>query len=229
MNVSQGQVLVVDDDFSIRQFLRIGLEANGYEVVEAADATSALESAPLLRPLAVLLDLGLPDLDGREVIRRLRSWTWIPIIVLSVRDGDEVVVEALDLGADDYLTKPFQLNVLLARLRAALRRREPQALDEVLRCGAVALDQDRRLVTVGGDKVSLTPNEYGLLHCLMIRKERLVTHRDLLGEVWGKEFVADTQLLRVHISNLRKKLESRGPLTATIENEPGLGYRLVEI
>ncbi len=228
--MSLEKILIVDDDFSIRQFLRIGLEAHNYATEEAGDAARALELAPLIRPVAVLLDLGLPDLDGCEVIQRLRSWTWTPIIVMSVRDGDDVVVKALDLGADDYLTKPFQLNVLLARLRAALRRREPQALEEILHCGSIAVDQGRRLVTVGGTKVALTPNEYALLVCLMVRKERLVAHRDLLGEVWGKEFVSDTQLLRVHISNLRKKLErGEGPLTATIENEPGLGYRLVEL
>ncbi len=227
--MTEGPVLVVDDDFSIRQFLRIGLRTHGFQALEASDATQALKIAQIDRPSAILLDLGLPDLDGREVIRRLRSWTWTPIIVLSVRDDDEVVVQALDLGADDYLTKPFQLNILLARLRASLRRCAGRPFEQVLRCGGIVLDQGRRLVTVGGAKVALTPNEYALLTCLLIRNESVVTHRELLGEVWGKDFIADTQLLRVHISNLRKKLESFNPMTATIENEPGIGYRLIEL
>lgn len=222
----QGPILIVDDDFSLRQFLKISLNANGYPTVEAADGTTALELAHQCRPSAVLLDLGLPDISGLEVTRRLRTWTWTPIIVISVRDEDSITVEALDLGADDYLTKPFQLNVMLARLRVALRRREPKDEGGVLHCGAIALDQDRRLVTVAGARVALTPNEYAILAQLMLQKERLLTHRELLSKVWGEEFAQETQLLRVHISNLRKKLESFDTIPAYIQNDPGVGYRL---
>lgn len=219
-------VLIVDDDYALRQLLSIGLKAHGYATLEAGDGATALQLAQTARPGLILLDLGLPDLDGSEVLRRLRTWSWTPVLILSVRDDDQGVVQALDLGADDYLTKPFPLAVLLARMRVALRRRDPHREQGLLRCGGVTMDPERRLVTIDGHRVSLTPNEYGILEQLMLVPERVLTHGQLLRAVWGQEFEQETQLLRVHISNLRRKLESLGGVPATIENLPGVGYRL---
>ncbi len=221
-------VLVVDDDFALRQFLTISLQAQGYTVLEASTGMRAVELVLESRPELVLLDLGLPDLNGLEVIRRLRTWTWLPIIVISVQNEEAVIVEALDLGADDYLVKPFKINELSARLRAAHRRTQALPVEGALSCGSIFLDQDRRLVTVAGEKVPLTPNEFSILLCLMQNQGRVVTHGKLLSQVWGPEFAEDRQLLRVHISNLRKKLEVFPCTTGCITNETGVGYRLLE-
>ena len=218
--------MVVDDDFALRQFLRIGLSAKGYLVLEAECGSEALQLARKRKPDAILLDLGLPDMSGLEVARRLRTWTWTPLLVVSVQNEESVTVEALDIGADDYLTKPFKLNELLARLRASIRRSHLLQSEGVLNCGAISLDQDRRMVTVSGCRVSLTPNEYSILQFLMQNEGRVLTHRQLLEKVWGKEFLDETQLLRVHISNLRKKIEGFESLPQYIGNEPGVGYRL---
>ena len=219
-------VMVVDDDFALRQFLRISLSAKGYRVLEAECGSEALHLAQQSKPDAILLDLGLPDMSGLEVARRLRTWTWTPLLVVSVQDEESVTVEALDIGADDYLTKPFKLNELLARLRASIRRSHLLHSEGIMSCGAISLDQDRRMVTVKGCRVSLTPNEYSILQFLMQNEGRVLTHRQLLEKVWGPEFVNETQLLRVHISNLRKKIEGFESLPQYIGNEPGVGYRL---
>lgn len=222
------RLLVVDDDRALRQILAIALTANGYFVEECGKGRDALEVLAVRQPDAVLLDLGLPDLDGLEVTRRIRSWTWVPILVISVQDEERTVVEALDAGADDYLVKPFQTNVLLARLRAVLRRKQNLPETELLNCGEISMDPARRLVTIGGRRTDLTPNEFGLLRVLLKNQGRVVTHAALLGEVWGREFVHERPLLRVHISNLRKKLEQFEGLACYLVNETGVGYRLSE-
>lgn len=224
---SQESVLVVDDDPSLRQLLRISLEAHGYGVDEAGSGTAALELARALGPDAVLLDLGLPDMSGLEVARRIRGWTWVPIVVLSVQDDEATVVEALDSGADDYLSKPFRVNELLARLRASLRRKHASISRGTLACGLLSLNQDARSVWVNGVEVRLTPNEFSVLQVLMQNEGRVMTHKQILGAVWGDESMYETQILRVHISNLRKKLERFDSLAQYIRNEPGVGYRLL--
>lgn len=219
-------VLVVDDDFSLREFLKISLQAHGYQTLEAPTGEQALELAASVLPDAVLLDIGLPDGSGLEVTRSLREWTSIPILVVSVRDDEETIVQALDGGADDYLSKPFKVNELLARLRAALRRKGSILQEATLVCGVIVLDGDRRLVEVQGQRVALTPNEFSLLQVLMQNQGKVVTHKQLLRAVWGEKFLNEVQLLRVHVSNLRKKLEVFDGLPRYLSNEPSIGYRL---
>lgn len=222
------RILVVDDDRALREFLSIALSANHYQVEECDRGRDAIESVQVHPPDAVLLDLGLPDLSGLEVTRRIRSWTWLPILVISVQDEESTVVEALDSGADDYLVKPFQTSVLLARLRAVLRRKQHLPDTEFLHCGDIRMDPSRRLVTISGHRVDLTPNEFALLRVLLKYQGRVVTHHVLLTEVWGGEFALERPLLRVHISNLRKKLERYEGLARYLVNETGVGYRLNE-
>ena len=219
-------ILVVDDDAPLREFLNISLSAHGYEVLEAGSGAAALSCVQTHAPDALLLDCGLPDLSGVEVTRLLRKWSWTPVLFVSVRDDEETIVSALDAGADDYLTKPFRLPELLARLRAALRRKPGMVSEGVLRCGKLKLDQDARSVTVAGQRANLTPNEFGILQQLMLNQGRVVSHHKLLYSVWGEAQALDNHLLRVHMSNLRKKLEAFETLSEYIINEPGIGYRL---
>ena len=226
--MSEGlRVLVVDDELQIRRFLRIALEADGYRVFETATGQEALQEAARLRPDLVILDMGLPDIDGLEVLRRLREWTNTPAIILSVRDSDRDKVAALDAGADDYLTKPFSLEELLARLRVALRHAQPGPQPAVFTRGNVAVDLTRRHVTKNGEPVRLTPTEYALLRLLIQHAGRVLTHKQILKEVWGPEYVAETHYLRVYFAQLRQKLEDNPSLPQLILTEPGVGYRLV--
>ncbi len=219
-------VLVVDDESPLREFLNISLTAHNYRVIEADCGEGALEAVRQHSPDAVLLDWGLPDISGVEVTRELRTWTWTPVLFVSVRDDEETIVNALDAGADDYLTKPFRLPELLARLRAALRRKPGQVTEGVLRCGKITLDRDTRTVQVADNRINLTRNEFGILQQLMLNQGRVVSHRQLIHAVWGESQAPETHLLRVHLSNLRKKLEAFESLPEYITNEPGIGYRL---
>jgi two-component system, OmpR family, KDP operon response regulator KdpE len=220
------RVLVLDDEPAIRRYLRTALAAHGYVVADAATGQDGLASAAVQRPDLVILDLGLPDLDGIEVTRRLREWSAVPIIILSVRGQERDKVAALDAGADDYLTKPFGVGELLARMRAALRRVAGPDADPVFVQGALTVDLARRIVTVGGRVVTLTPTEYELLRVLIARAGRVLTHQQLLREVWGTGYEQDGHLLRVNISNLRRKLEPDMTRPQFIQTEPGVGYRL---
>ena len=219
-------ILVVDDEGPLREFLNISLAAHNYRMIEADCGEAAIQAVQAHKPDAILLDWGLPDMSGVEVTRALRKWTWTPILFVSVRDDEETIVSALDAGADDYLTKPFRLPELLARLRAALRRKPGTVSEGVLRCGKISLDQDSRNVTVAGNRINLTPNEFGILQQLMLNQGRVVSHRQLLHSVWGEAQAPETHILRVHLSNLRKKLEAFDSLPEYITNEPGIGYRL---
>jgi len=222
------RVLVVDDDVGIRRVLRATLQAHGYTVDLAVSGEDGLTIAAAERPDVVLLDLTLPGMDGLEVLRELRSWNERPVIVLSAR-GDEVAkVQALDLGADDYLTKPFGADELLARLRVALRHAARVAVpaDPVLRARDLAIDPARRQVTKGGREVRLTPTEYDLLLCLAHHVDRVVTHRTLLQEVWGAAYGEETQYLHVYIGQLRRKIEDNPTQPRLLVTEPGAGYRL---
>ena len=220
------RVLVVDDERPIRRFLHVSLSAHGHKVFEAETGKDGLASAAANRPDVIILDLGLPDLDGLEVTRQLREWTRTPIIVLSVRDRDEVKVAALDAGADDYLTKPFSTGELLARIRVAVRHAARPADEPMITTGDLIVDVAHRLVTVGGREVSLTPIEYLLLKTLALDAGKVLIHRQLLREVWGPGYDQDTNLLRVNISKLRHKIESDSARPRYIITEPGVGYRL---
>jgi two-component system KDP operon response regulator KdpE len=224
--MSNMKVLVVDDEASIRRFLRVTLTSQAYTVFEATSGNEALMHVTEERPDIVILDLGLPDIDGIEVTRLLREWTQMPIIILSVRGAEKDKIAALDAGADDYLTKPFGVGELLARLRAALRRTAKAPDDPVFTSGDFKVDLSKRLVTVSGNEVSLTPNEYGLLRILVIHAGRVLTHRHLLREVWGAEYGNELHMLHVNISNLRHKIEPDPDRPKLIITEPGVGYRL---
>lgn len=218
--------LVVDDERQIRRFLRVSLESNGYQVHEAVCGQDALQMTAQLRPDLIILDLGLPDIDGLTVLARLREWTSTPVIVLSVRDSDRDKVSALDAGADDYLTKPFSVDELLARLRVAQRHSVPEQPEPIFTAGDLTVDLARRQVTRGGQAVKLTPTEYALLRLLIQHQGRVLTHRQILKEVWGPQYVDETHYLRVYFAQLRQKLEADPALPKLIMTEPGVGYRL---
>lgn len=220
------RVLAVDDERPIRRFLTASLTAHGYVVFEAADGAEALAMVITARPDLVILDLGLPDMDGVEVTRRLREWSQIPIIILSVRDQEQDKIAALDAGADDYLTKPFGIGELLARLRVALRRAATPTGEPVFTVGGLEVDLARRVVTVSGQEVQLTPTEFDLLRVLVIHAGKVVTHNQLLRQVWGVGYADEAHLLRVNISNLRRKIEPESSRPTYVVTEPGVGYRL---
>ncbi|WP_035284129.1 response regulator [Actinokineospora spheciospongiae] len=220
------RVLVVDDEPQIVRALRINLTAHGYEVVTAADGAAALRAAAERHPDVVVLDLGLPDLDGVEVIEGLRGWTTVPILVLSARVDSGDKVAALDAGADDYVTKPFGMDELLARLRAAVRRAAPVADEPVVRTASFTVDLAARKVSRAGAEVHLTPTEWGLLELLARNRGKLVPQRQLLREVWGPGYESETHYLRVYLAQLRRKLEDDPGAPRHLITEAGMGYRL---
>jgi two-component system KDP operon response regulator KdpE len=220
------RVLVVDDEQAIRRFLRVALSSQGYAVVEASSGQEGLSAATTQKPAVIILDLGLPDIDGIEVTRLLREWAQIPIIILSVRGSESDKIAALDAGADDYLTKPFGVGELLARLRAALRRTAQTTSEPVFATGSLKVDLGRRLVTESERDVQLTPTEYELLRVLVNHAGKVLTHNHLLREVWGVEYAEEYHMLHVNISNLRRKIEPDPARPQFIITEPGVGYRL---
>jgi len=228
VSATQPVVLVVEDEAQMRRFLRASLASHGFQVVEAPTAAEAVAAATSWAPEVILMDLGLPDLDGIALTKRLREWTKTPIIVISARGRESDKVEALDAGADDYLTKPFGVEELLARIRVAQRhalaaRGDTEPLVQV---GALKLDLARREVTVGGREVRLTPLEYRLLALLAKHAGKVLTHRYLLSEVWGPGHAEDTHYLRVYMAQLRRKIEADPARPTLLATEPGVGYRL---
>jgi two-component system KDP operon response regulator KdpE len=225
-----GRVLVVDDEPAILRAVGAGLATRGYEVLRATTGQAALDAAIDGTPDVIVLDLGLPDMDGIEVCRRLRAWSEVPIVVLSAEGAEGRKVLALDEGADDYVTKPFSMSELLARVRVALRHRSARALDApeqvVFEVGDLTVDLDDHGVTVAGRRIDLTPKEFDFLALLARNPGRVLTHRAILQAVWGPEYGTETQYLRVYASQLRKKLGERAG-GARIVTEPGVGYRLV--
>lgn len=217
---------MVDDERPIRRFLTTALSADDYEIFEAETGQDTLKMVISAHPDIIILDLGLPDMDGAEVLRRLREWSQVPVIVLSVREQETVKIAALDHGADDYLTKPFGIGELQARMRVALRRSLQSAPEPVFRVGDLEVDLALRQVLFQKQKVSLTPTEYDILKCLVTHAGKVLTHRHLLREIWGPLYEEETHMLRVNISNLRKKIEPDPAQPRYIITEPGVGYRL---
>jgi two-component system, OmpR family, KDP operon response regulator KdpE len=220
--------LIIDDELQIRRLLRVNLEDNGYRVVEAATGQEGITQAAQWRPDVVVLDLGLPDMDGVTVLKRLREWSRVPVIVLSVRDREEDKVAALDNGADDYVTKPFSTAELLARLRVAQRHAQPGTEASHFRTGHLEVDLTARLVKLNDREVRLTATEYSLLRLFIQHAGKVLTHRHILREVWGPNALEQTHYLRVYIAHLREKLEIGPSKPRLIITEPGVGYRLVE-
>lgn len=223
------RILVIDDEGGIRSFLRVALEGSGYEVIQAETGRQGIELASLQNPDLILLDIGLPDGSGLDLLRELRQWCRIPAIVLSVQGAEQDKVEALDNGADDYLTKPFGIQELLARMRVALRRRAELSVPEMVSAyesGEVRVDLATRQVWKQGRIVKLTKTEYRMLTLLIQHAGKVLTHRLLLRELWGAEFVGETHYLQVYVSQLRRKLEADPAQPRLILTEPGVGYRI---
>jgi two-component system KDP operon response regulator KdpE len=220
-------VLVIDDEKQIRKLLRIVLEEDHYRVLESESGKQGLSDVALRRPDVVLLDLGLPDMDGLAVLKRLREWNHVPVLILSVREGPEDKVSALDAGADDYVTKPFESSELLARLRAVQRRATSGSDEPFFRAGSLEIDFNARAVTVKGREVKLTVTEYALLKILAQHAGKVITHKQLLREVWGPNSEEQSQYLRVYMTHLRKKIEPADAGDKLLRTESGIGYRLV--
>ncbi len=219
--------LVIDDEIQIRRLLRIVLEEESYRVLESETGRQGLSDVALRRPDVILLDLGLPDMDGLTVLQQLREWSHVPVLILSVRDGPEDKVTALDSGADDYVTKPFDSAELLARLRAIQRRLPFGTEDPYFQAGHLAIDFNARTVTVKGREVKLTSTEYALLRVLAQYAGKVVTHKQLLREVWGPNAEEQSQYLRVYMTHLRKKIEIPDAPEKLLKTESGIGYRLI--
>ena len=223
------RVLVVDDEVAILRFLEPALEANSYETISSGTVAEAVKRIAAETPDIVLLDLGLADGDGKDVIRRVREWSDVPIIVLSAREREAEKIDALDLGADDYVNKPFNVGELMARIRTALRHRlQRKAETPVLRVSDLEVDSVRHRVTRGGAELKLTPKEFELLSFLARHAGRVVTHRQILTAVWGPAHTEDTQYLRVYIGQLRQKIEEKPDDPRVVLTEPGIGYRISE-
>ena len=219
-------ILVVDDEPAIRRFLRTSLGAHGYTIMEAVSGEDALKAVATSHQDIIILDLGLPDIDGVEVTRRLREWTTIPIIILSVREHENDKIAALDAGADDYLTKPFGIGELMARIRVAVRRTAQDTEEPVFESDGLIVDFAHREVKINGQLVTLTPTEYDLLRTLVKHAGKVLTHHQLLRLVWGNAYETETHILRVNISNLRRKIEPDSSQPRYLLTEPGVGYRI---
>jgi two-component system KDP operon response regulator KdpE len=230
MTDSQATILVIEDEDPIRKFLRVSLTSNGYRLVESATGKDGLLQAATAQPDLILLDLGLPDIDGVELTRQIREWSQIPIIIVSARGKEQDKVIALDAGADDYLTKPFGVSELLARLRVALRHRNagPNQEESTFENGNLKVDLARREVFLSGNIIHLTPNEYRLLALLIKHAGRVLTHKYLLKEIWGPNSSHETHYLRVYMNQLRQKLEPDPAQPQHLITEPGVGYRLAD-
>lgn len=227
---AKARVLVVDDEAAILRFLKPALEANSYEMSSTDTVADAIKRIAAETPDIVLLDLGLADGDGKDVIRRVREWSDVPIIVLSAREREAEKIDSLDLGADDYVNKPFNVGELMARMRAALRHRlQRKAETPLLRVGDLEVDSVRHRVTRGGAELKLTPKEFELLSFLARHAGRVVTHRQILAAVWGPAHTEDTQYLRVYIGQLRQKIEDKPDDPRVVLTEPGIGYRVREM
>jgi two-component system KDP operon response regulator KdpE len=227
MSEKKNTILIVDDEEQIRKMLNIFLDAADFKTVESDNGKQAIRMAASVKPDLVLLDLGLPDVDGKEVVTAIRQWSHLPIIVLTVRSEDSEVAEALNLGADDYITKPFSAEVLLARINANLRKNAVREVGEPnLSNGPISMDLVRHEVHIKNEKVAFTPKEYDLLRYFLVNCGRMLTHKQILKEIWGAAHIEDTQYLRVYIGQLREKLDGHEGLGKLIISEAGVGYRM---
>lgn len=222
-------ILIIDDEAPIRRMLRLSLGAHGYQINEATTGQEGLLQAASSHPDLVVLDLGLPDMDGLDALKKLREWSQVPVIVLSVRNSEQDKIDLLDAGANDYLTKPFGMGELLARMRAALRNSLPDATDGVFRSGDLIIDFSRRVVTKKGVELKLTPTEYSLLRFLAQHAGKVLTHNQILQELWGPRSQPDMSYLRVYVLQIRRKIEDDPAAPRLLITEPGVGYRLLII
>jgi two-component system, OmpR family, KDP operon response regulator KdpE len=220
------KVLIIDDEPPIRRLLKMALEANEYKVFEADSAKNGLLQTTMARPDLILLDLGLPDHGGLSVLGQIREWSTVPVIVLTVQDEEETKIAALDGGADDYITKPFNTGELLARIRVALRRSFKIEESPVFRSGSLMVDQNVRVVKVNDDEVKLTATEYSILSLMIRHAGRVLTHNFIMKEIWGIHYADNFQTLRVHVAQLRRKIEENPSIPRILITEPGVGYRL---
>jgi two-component system, OmpR family, KDP operon response regulator KdpE len=221
------RVLIVDDEEQIRRFLRVALKSHDYEIAEASTGKDGLRESTTFHPDIILLDLGLPDMDGLSVLKELREWSKTPVIILSVREQENDKIEALDLGADDYVTKPFNMGELLARMRVAMRHNANYDEEPVITAGELSLDLAHRKVIIRAQEVKLTPTEYEILKNLAINLGKVLTHKYLLNQIWGKEYQKESHYLRVYVRSLRRKIELDPTQPKYLMTEPGVGYRLV--
>ena len=222
------RILVIDDEPQIRKLLKVSLGAYGYEIEEAATGSDGINRAAIYKPDLLIIDLGLPDRDGKEVVKAIREWSQTPIIVLTARDQEQEKIDALDAGADDYVTKPFSVGELMARMRVSLRRAAASEHEPVITCGDLAVDLVQRRVTVAGREIKLTPTEYELIKILAQHRGRVLTHKQLLKAVWGTAYNEDTHYIRVYIGQLRRKIEADPTQPRHIVTESGVGYRLMD-
>lgn len=221
------RILIIEDEPQIRKLLKVSLNAHGYDLEEAANGKDGVNRAAMFKPDLLIIDLGLPDIDGKEVVKQIREWSETPIIILTARDQEQEKIEALDSGADDYMTKPFGVGELLARMRVCLRRAATVEQQPVLVCGGLVVDLQQRHVTVDGDEVKLTPTEYEIIKIMMQHAGKVITHKQLLKAVWGNAYQQDTHYIRVYIAQLRRKIEQNPTQPRYIVTESGVGYRLM--
>ncbi len=222
-----GLILVVDDEIQIRRFLKISLESNGYKIIEAETGEEGITQTATITPDIIILDLGLPDMDGLDFVKRVREWSTIPIIILTVKDSEKDKVILLDNGADDYLTKPFSLNELMARIRVAFRHKHSDKGTQVFKSGKISIDFDKRIVKINDEKIKLTPKEYAVLTLLARNAGKVLTQNYILKELWGPYYQEESQYLRIYIMQIRKKIEDNPSNPTIIITEPGIGYRFV--
>jgi len=221
-------ILIIDDEVQIRRMLRLSLDAHGYQVCEATTSQEGLDQAATRKPDLIILDLGLPDTSGLETLKRLREWTRIPVIILSVKNSEQDKIDLLDSGADDYLTKPFSMGELLARIRAALRHSVPDSSGGVITAGDLVIDFVKRSVSRNGEEIKLTPTEYSIMKILASNSGRVLTHNQIMDELVGLNAHTDSSYLRVFVMQLRKKIEKDPSNPGIILTEPGVGYRMIE-
>ena len=220
------KILTIDDEMQIRKLLKISLECEQYQVLEAPSGKDGVQMAATHRPDLILLDMGLPDLGGLVVLQRIRQWSSVPVIILSVQNDENSIISALDQGADDYLVKPFNTNELMARIRVVLRRSETSNPDPIFQSGPLKVDLAKHQVTVNDKLIKLTHTEFDLLVCLIRHAGKVLPHRQILKEVWGPNAIEHTQYLRVYVQHLRQKIEKQATLPQLLTTEPGIGYRL---
>lgn len=227
MESSGVRILIIDDESQIRRLLKVALSGHGYEVREVASGLEGLNEVALYRPDLVILDMGLPDIDGLEIVRRLREWSKVPIIIISVREEESDKIGALDAGADDYVTKPFNMGELLARMRAALRHAAGAGDEPIFNFNELTIDLAHRRVKINDEEIKLTPIEYDLIKNLAVHAGKVLTHKHLLRTIWGLSYENDVHYLRVYIGQLRRKIETDPSHPKHIITEPGVGYRLL--